>query len=511
MKIKFTCVFTILLALAGFVAISRAQARSPVDFCDAVTEIPRQECEALVTFFEETDGPNWFYNTGWLENDTPCSWAGITCEDGRITSLQLPRNNIHGNTKALAALADIPYLQDIDLKSMFCGHHPPCIHNTFSGNIPPELGSLAHLQSLNLYKVGVDGSIPPQLGELTQLKELNLAANNLTGSIPVELTNLSNLTFLDIGGNKLTGNIPSGLGRLTQLQNLTLGSTCVYMPGIPGRTCLKNNLEGQIPGELGNLSKLETLDISRGQLTGQIPAALGNLTNLKYLYLSHNQLKGKIPKQLGNLTNLHGLELDHNQLSGSIPVTLANSTNLWWLDLNNNALSGQIPAELGELPNLRRLTLEYNQLEGVAPDDVCHITSLTVSHNKLLDGPPCLDDKIPDWRETQTVPPTGLALTPSGGAVTLTWTPIPYSGGSGNYLVECSYDGGATWRLHGATPDKQARSYTAMGLPPGVEYRFRIQTFSTEIGYVWESVYSDIVTGSPSGEPLAQFLPVFLH
>jgi hypothetical protein len=74
-----------------------------------------------------------------------------------------------------------------------------------SGNIPPELGSLIELVTLNIMKlpkVNIEGDrpqpprndpsgpIPSELGKLTQLAVLSLANNQLSGAIPHELGNL---------------------------------------------------------------------------------------------------------------------------------------------------------------------------------------------------------------------------------------------------------------------------------------------------------------------------------
>ena len=57
--------------------------------CSNVSEIPTVECEALVALFNNTDGPNWTNNAGWLETDTPCSWHGVFCGAGHVTQLNL--------------------------------------------------------------------------------------------------------------------------------------------------------------------------------------------------------------------------------------------------------------------------------------------------------------------------------------------------------------------------------------------------------------------------------------
>ncbi len=102
-------------------------------------------------------------------------------------------------------------------------------------------------------------SIPPELGQLTQLKSLNLS------------------------GNKLTGSIPPELGQLRQLKSLNLSY---------------NELTGSIPTELGKLTKLEDLFLSNNELTGQVPTELSQLTNLKAMQLGNNQLSGCVPRTL---------------------------------------------------------------------------------------------------------------------------------------------------------------------------------------------------------------------
>ncbi len=62
--------------------------------CASVIEIPNRECAALVAFYIHTDGKNWIMNNeewvgkdNWLTTATPCSWAGVACEDGHVTEI----------------------------------------------------------------------------------------------------------------------------------------------------------------------------------------------------------------------------------------------------------------------------------------------------------------------------------------------------------------------------------------------------------------------------------------
>ena len=176
-----------------------------------------------------------------------------------------------------------------------------------TGPIPPELGTLANLESLQLSDNQLTGSIPSELGALADLASLGLSDNQLTGPIPPELTTLANLESLDLRFNELTGPIPPELGALANLESLDLAL---------------NQLTGAIPPELGALANLESLELLSNQLTGSIPPELGALANLQRLDLIINQLTGAIPPELGTLTKLSWLQLDGNVLTGCLPEVL---------------------------------------------------------------------------------------------------------------------------------------------------------------------------------------------
>jgi len=53
--------------------------------CGSVTEIPLLECEALVALYMDMGGPDRTAGHNWLDTNMPCSWGGVTCEDGHIT------------------------------------------------------------------------------------------------------------------------------------------------------------------------------------------------------------------------------------------------------------------------------------------------------------------------------------------------------------------------------------------------------------------------------------------
>ncbi|KAL5207121.1 hypothetical protein ABZP36_031556 [Zizania latifolia] len=89
-------------------------------------------------------------------------------------------------------------------------------------------------------------------------KVLNLGSNELTGLIPPEIGQLKALLSLDLSFNKLSGDIPQSICNLTNLLILDLSS---------------NNLTGTIPASVNNLNFLSKFNISNNDLEGPVPDA----------------------------------------------------------------------------------------------------------------------------------------------------------------------------------------------------------------------------------------------
>jgi hypothetical protein len=57
------------------------------DSCATAVGLPQPECEALVAFYNSTNGTGWIARTGWLETNEPCQWYGIFCDSEHVTSI----------------------------------------------------------------------------------------------------------------------------------------------------------------------------------------------------------------------------------------------------------------------------------------------------------------------------------------------------------------------------------------------------------------------------------------
>ncbi|XP_027183840.1 probable leucine-rich repeat receptor-like protein kinase At5g63930 [Coffea eugenioides] len=198
--------------------------------------------------------------------------------------------------------------------------------------------------------MGFAGTIPPQLGNLSFLISLDMSNNNFHGHLPEGMSHLCRLSFMALSNNNLTGEIPSWLGVLERLQYLSL---------------TENNFFGELPANIcDNLPNLKELDLSWNQLSGQILSGLSNCSGLKSLDLSVNQFNGYIPKAVGNLKMLEELDLGDNNLEGSIPEGIGNLQSLRVLSITSSNLSGSIPREIGNLTMLEEVYFFNNSLTG---------------------------------------------------------------------------------------------------------------------------------------------------
>ena len=135
------------------------------DFCNQDST----EFDILSQLYISLNGAEWTNSNGWMEQCDPCQWYGIKCgNDGKVSELVLPSNNLSGN-------------------------------------------------------------IPAIIGDLTGLKKLDLSGNAITGTIPDAMTGLANLNRLYLNDNQLVSPFPDGMMTLcTQVQFSDLSNNLFY-------------------------------------------------------------------------------------------------------------------------------------------------------------------------------------------------------------------------------------------------------------------------------------------
>jgi len=473
------------------------------------------ERNALVKFYDATNGDGWKKNDNWKDGD-PCEnkWRFVGCNDDKdkVLTISINRNDLDGEIPAeLGDLENLKYLSVYD-------------NTELTGKLPKELGNLENLEYLKFSRGKIGGEIPKELGNLENLRYLDFIYNQLEGEIPKEFENLKNLLALTLLHNKLEGEIPKELGNLENLTYLSL---------------LMNNVEGEIPKELGNLENLTYLSLNRNKLKGKIPKELCNLKNLiilrlhgnklegeilkefadldnlrllelsgnnlegeikevvnldkiESLILSNNKFTGEIPKELGELDNLVYLDIGSNKLEGKIPKELVN-LDLLYLDLSCNKLEGEILKELGDIDNLRNLYLSGNKLKGKIPlelQNLDDLESIDVTYNALFTDDIDLDDWLDDiqrrtnnWSGSQTIAVTDVTTSnETDTKVQINWSTIEFDDKDdkdhdGGYVVYVQEDN-EVYNVYGSTEEKTDDHLVVKDLKAETDYCFKVQTFT---------------------------------
>ncbi|KAL9249007.1 Leucine-rich repeat receptor protein kinase HPCA1-like protein [Drosera capensis] len=304
----------------------------------------------------------------WSGSDPCSSWAGISCTNGRITSIILSSFGVTGQlTGDLASLSE---LTTLDLS----------YNAGLTGKLPTNIGQLGKLQELALVDCGFSGQIPDSIGSLLQLSYLSLNSNGFTGNIPPSIGNLTKLYWLDMSDNQLSGSIP--VSNATTLGLDMLVNTKHFHFG-------QNKFSGTIPPTLFS-SQMTLLHVlfDNNQLTGGIPSTVGLVQSLEAVRFNGNSLTGNVPSNISNITSLQVLILSNNQLGGPIP-DLAGLSNINYVDLSNNTFDvSDVPPWFSSLGSLTTLMMEHTQVQGELPVTLFSFSNLqtVVLKNNRLNG-----------------------------------------------------------------------------------------------------------------------------
>lgn len=181
--------------------------------------------EVFMVFYDSLDGEHWLENSGWSAGANsascdPCgdSWYGLTCENGRVVSLDLPSNNLNGKLPSLRGLDSLKRL-DLSSNDLSGGidsisllnelRHLNLAENNLIGMVPAEIFSLPVIEQIDLSLNGFD-SLAVDLQPSTTLHSIKLNNNvNLHSKLPEVFTSLPNLDTLYFQGCSFYDCIPS--------------------------------------------------------------------------------------------------------------------------------------------------------------------------------------------------------------------------------------------------------------------------------------------------------------
>jgi Leucine-rich repeat (LRR) protein len=231
---------------------------------------------------------------------------------------------------------------------------------------PGQLGSLTHLERLDLSRTNLEDGDLKDLGRFRDLRSLDVNMQILSkGATFGALRSLPKLTALRVQWPPVEGIELKEVVRFEQLKEFN-----GYF-GLPGR--------GDDQSQLSKLRHLERLDLSSSEISPELFAGITGLTALKSLDLAGFGPEVRL-RQLRELPSLERLNLSGENVNQSHIEALKELPSLKDLDLSLIPLGAGELGALGRLVQLERLNLSKTTLTDIG---LAHVKGL---HNlKQLD------------------------------------------------------------------------------------------------------------------------------
>ncbi len=294
-------------------------------FCEQVTEIPQTECKTLVDIYTSTQGQDWenAINNNWLINSEPCSWTGISCDNGHVIAVDLSGNQLTGTVPDLTALVN---LEDVNLSDN-------CLAN-FDPTVIAFLDSKNHdwettQDNCSTIVPVIDDTIPVEIPILEP--ELIETVANLMDRF-IDYFNVPILPEITSSNNNIKGYYTNRGGIVTENFTVEKGSSVSNL-----------TIEGKVVnhGSMSNVTIGEGAELIGGKLTG---------------YITNNGLISDFEFVGASVTGgtLSGYIYNNSEVGGSfIDVTLSADTVI-----DGGILEGEITGDCTAPALLKNVTVK---------------------------------------------------------------------------------------------------------------------------------------------------------
>ena len=322
-------------------------------------QILQTERQALIDFYNATDGDNWTNNTNWdidpNSNSDVSSWFGVAVTEisgqDYVTAINLSDNNLNGSFSSLLSLSGLTKV-DFSQNMSFAGdinfdNHASTIDNVKLNNTGITSLKLHKYVTLNIKDVPNLNCVEVPTSSINSYHSLSMnnfdlgikITDNCSGVLPLDVTekvalkaifnstNGNAWSYNNYGSTEITVNTNSEdlRGFITQDFGTVRKITKLFFHGM--------GLNGGLPTEIGDFSELLELKLSQNQIS-LIPIDIGNLSKLNHFDISNNNPLTTLPSAVGNLTELISLKFNTTQID-LLPTTIENLLKLLYYRLKS--------------------------------------------------------------------------------------------------------------------------------------------------------------------------------
>jgi hypothetical protein len=249
--------------------------------------------EALTDFGRAMDFAGWKKKGGWLSSQSVCSWEGVGCTGGRVTSLVLVSNRLQGDWSVLSSFGRLTKLKTLQLDGTQPPSYSGCVDSNFSySDFPDSFWSLPEMETFSAENACLGGTLrdgPAGVGGWRALKEFSIHQNRVSGPFPFGFNNASQLQVLKLDRNPISGTVPLFTGWGSSLQKFCC-NFCALSGPFPSMDFSRltglvemywdGNAFTSLPSGLGDAPNLRELSFNINSITGPFPAALCGLKSL---------------------------------------------------------------------------------------------------------------------------------------------------------------------------------------------------------------------------------------
>ncbi|MCY3943967.1 MAG: Ig-like domain-containing protein, partial [Gemmatimonadetes bacterium] len=145
---------------------------------------------ALMELYDSTGGDNWTDNDGWDSDSELDDWYGVTVEDSLVRELRLPANGLEGP-------------------------------------LPPALGSLLGLETLDLADNDLTGGVAVAITSVEPLDTIRISENEeMEGPLPFRMVDLENLRALEYEDTDMCASPAPTFQEWIDALDVAKGATC---------------------------------------------------------------------------------------------------------------------------------------------------------------------------------------------------------------------------------------------------------------------------------------------